>query len=235
MRKIDIVFRHNDIIPADLSNQLVVVIDVLRATSVITTALAHGAREVITVAQVEEAFQLREENPQYLLAGERNAIRVEGFDFGNSPLQMTHEAVEGRSLVLCTSNGTQSVAAAHQAKKVIAASFLNMKAVEEFVLTAEEDLTIVCSGTNRKFSLDDSLAAAILVNRLKLKMDFDLTDSAHFLSLALPDETKLREAIMPCFHLNLLLSKGFDKDVDYCLTLDALNVVPKLIQGRFVI
>lgn len=235
MRKVNVIFRHQDVIPEELIGEGVVVIDVLRATSVIATALANGATRVKTVQTPQQALTLKARKTNLLLAGERNAVKLPGFDFGNSPLEMNRELVEGKEIILCTSNGTQAIAASHRSKWIITAAFVNMKAVVERLGLLEEDITIICSGTNGQFSLDDSLAAGVLVNRLTRIKDYKLSDAAQSMVLAIKDENKLKESLKDCYHLNILKSKGFEKDVDFCLTLDSLNMVPQWKNGYFVV
>lgn len=235
MMNIDVILRHQDIIPEQLAGKNVVIIDVLRATSVIVTALANGAKSVETVASIDEAFAIKNARPNVMLAGERMAVKIEGFDFGNSPLEMTQNAVKGKELLLCTSNGTQAVAASKQAKSIWTLAFNNMEAVENELLRLQEDLIIICSGTQGKFSLDDALAAGIFINRLKQKISLQLSDSAIAVSLAIEDEEKLSISLKNCFHLNWLLQKGMKNDVDYCLQLDLINAVPKFNGQSFTL
>ena len=235
MQEINVIFCHQDVNSEELVGRVVVVIDVLRATSVLATALSNGATKVKTVQTPQQALTLKTQNTNLLLVGERNAIKLAGFDFGNSPLEMHREFVDGKEIILCTSNGTQAVAASHRAKRVITAAFINMNAVVKRLELLEEDITIVCSGTNGQFSLDDSLAAGVLVNRLTSIKDYKLDDSAQSMALAIKDENKLQESLKDCYHLKRLKSKGFQNDVDYCLTLDNLNVVPQWKNGYFVV
>lgn len=235
MQNLDVIFRHQDVIPEELGGKVVVVIDVLRATSVVAAALANGVVKIKTVQTPQQALTLKTQNAKLLLAGERNAQRLDGFDFGNSPLEMDKEQLRGREMVLCTSNGTQAVAASHHAKNVITAAFVNMAAVINQLDSLEDDISIICSGTNGRFSLDDTLAASVLVNRLTRTKEYRLSDSAQAMILMHLDENRIGESLKDCYHLNLLVSKGFQKDVDYCLTLDSLDVVPQMRNGYFVV
>lgn len=235
MQKINVIFRHQDVIPEKLAGKVVVVIDVLRATSVLATALANGATKVKTVASPQQALALKMQNTNVLLAGERNAVKLTGFDFGNSPLEMKREHVDGKEIVLCTSNGTQAISASRHAKWLFTAAFVNMKAVISHLELLKEDITIICSGTNGRFSLDDSLAAAALVQRLGTAKNYKLSDSAQAMALIPLDEDGIKESLKHCYHLNLLVAKGFQKDVDYCLALDILDVLPQMKKGYFVV
>lgn len=235
MQELDVITRHQDVNSESLKGRIVIIIDVLRATSVMATTLANGAKSIRTVQAPEEALALKTQNTNLLLVGERNAIKLEGFNFGNSPLEMNKENVGGKELILCTSNGTQAVFASLQAKMIYTAAFINMSAVVARLNLMEEDITIICSGTNGKFSLDDSLAAGVLVNRLTSQKKYRSSDSAQGLALAIKDESKLKESLKDCYHLNLLISMGFEKDVDFCLTLDSHHVLPQLKNGCFVV
>jgi len=235
MNHIDVIFRHNEVHKEALIGKAAIIIDVLRATSVMATALAHGAKSVQTLADVDEALEMKRRHPELLLAGERNAIKLQGFDLGNSPLEMSPELLKGRDLLMCTTNGTQAIAAAQEADQVYTAAFINMKSIVDEIAPLRQDLVIICSGTNGLFSLDDGLAAGILVNRLMNKKDYHLSDNARLMSLAIKDEKELKKALKDCFHLNVLLRNGFQADVDYCLSLDVLEAVPRLIEARFIL
>jgi len=235
MNAIDVVFRHNDLIPEQLVGKVAIVIDVLRATSVMITALANGATEIHTTGAINDALEQKRLNPKLLLAGERNALKLPGFDLGNSPLEMTRERVERRQLLMCTSNGTQAIKAVAKADKVIAAAFINLAAVIEYIAPLHQDIIVVCSGTNGHFSLDDGMVAGVLVNRLMDRKTFRLNDAALAMSLAIKEELQIKRTLKDCHHLKVLLKNGFQRDVDYCLTLDLLDLVPRMIAGRFVL
>lgn len=235
MRKIDVVFRHNDVKEELVKGKLAIVIDVLRATSVIITALANGASSVRTVAEVEQAFKIKKQEPNVVLAGERNAVIIEGFLFGNSPLDMTVENIAGKHLVMTTSNGTKAIVAAKKAEKIWAAALINLEQVVQELSRESLDILIICSGTLGKFTLDDSWAAGLLVNKLIEKQEFSLSDSAQLMALATKQNLNVQEALKDCYHLNLLRKLGFGKDVDYCLSLNILKTVPKWNGDCFVV
>jgi len=140
-----------------------VVIDQLRATSTIVTALAHGARAVLAVGSVEEARRLRRARPEALLAGERGGLPLEGFDLGNSPRAFTRERVAGREIVLTTTNGTLALAACRGAAAIHPASFLNLGAVAALLREGALPATILCAGTGPDFSHEDALVAGALL------------------------------------------------------------------------
>ena len=212
-----------------VKDETVVVVDVLRATSTIVTALANGAREVVPVKKVEDALAKRSKNT--LVCGERNAKKLEGFDLGNSPLEYKSEVVSGKTIVLTTTNGTQVIEKI-ESDNVIAASFLNVSAVVEY-LKEKESITIACAGTNGKFSLEDFLLAGMIVKRLERD---DLVDGALVAKRYFESVKSVREEIKKhSSHARRLIFFGFEKDIDFCLREDLFSVVPVLIDGAFIL
>lgn len=161
----------------DLSETICVVFDVLRATSSIVTALAHGAKGVMPVATIEEAVREKEKDPGILLAGERDGFRITSkltgsvdFDFGNSPREFATAPptrLHGKSIVMTTTNGTRALKACIGAREIVVGSFLNLSQVAEYLRTREvNDLLLVCSGTNEEASYEDLLGAGALASAL---------------------------------------------------------------------
>jgi 2-phosphosulfolactate phosphatase len=155
----------------DLRGTACVVFDILRATSTFVTALHQGATAIIPVSEIAEAVARRTQQPDVLLAGERNGVRIGAaltgkmdFDFGNSPREYTPEKVRGKTIVSTTTNGTRALRACAQAGTVLAASFLNLSATADF-LRGQKEIILVCSGTGTGTALEDVLAAGALVER----------------------------------------------------------------------
>jgi 2-phosphosulfolactate phosphatase len=156
----------------DLTGTVCVVFDVLRATSSIVTALANGAVEIVPVVEISEALELRKQNPELLLAGERNGLRIQGqpsggiaFDLGNSPREFTRARVGGKKIAVTTTNGTRALRACLAAKTVLASSFLNLRATFEGI-AKEPAIVLVCSGTYEEAAYEDILAAGALCDLL---------------------------------------------------------------------
>ena len=146
------------------TEKIVVVVDILRATSVISTAFEHGIEAVIPVQSLEEALQYREiEN--HIIAAERNTLPIEGFDYGNSPYHYMNSNINGKILVLTTTNGTKAIHLA-KAHKVITASFLNIDSITSFLTNNTSDVIILCSGWKGRFNLEDSIFAGALAEKL---------------------------------------------------------------------
>ncbi|WP_031518030.1 2-phosphosulfolactate phosphatase [Desulfofalx alkaliphila] len=149
------------------SYQTAVVLDILRATTTITTALANGCRGVIAVAEVEEARALAAAKGKVLLGGERGAVRLPGFHLGNSPLEYTADKVGGKTVVLTTTNGTGTIELAVQrAAHVLMGSLLNVRAVAQELAAFKGHILLACAGTRGKFSLEDTLAAGWIIKEL---------------------------------------------------------------------
>lgn len=158
----------------DLSRATCVVFDILRATSTMVTALAHGAVEIIPVREIAEALALRQARPEVLLAGERNGLRIRAdhtggidFDLGNSPREFGPARVRGKTIVMTTTNGTRALLACARAQEVLVGSFLNLRAtIERVRRVAPTELLVVCSGTIDQAALEDALAAGALCDAL---------------------------------------------------------------------
>jgi len=203
--RIDTYFTSGEVDPSALSEAAVVVIDVLRATTTVVEALANGARGIYPTASTEEAVKLAHSlgREDTLLCGERRGEKVEGFDLGNSPREFTREAVEGRRLVMSTTNGTRAFLAAHEGRRLLACAFTNLSAVASDV-KSEPKLVVICAGREDQFSLDDALCAGRLIRAVTNGVEDEvvLNDAAraarvlagrrrNALGLGLPGESRI--------------------------------------------
>jgi len=219
-----------------IAGKTVVVIDVLRATSVMLTAFAHGALSFIPVETKEKALQKASTLPEgsFMLGGERYTRIVEGFNLGNSPLDYTHERVNGKHIILTTSNGTKALNALKGAKEIFIGAFLNAQAVTA-KLSNSQNIALICSGTNNTFSMDDGMCAAMITDLLLKKHHVGLSDMAISLHKAYLSNTgKLKTLLKGCYHLNLLIRNGFEQDVDYCLQTGIFSFVPWMIGEKII-
>lgn len=227
----------------DFSGKIAVVIDVLRATSVITTALENGAREVVPVKTIEETQHLFAQMgaEATLRGGERHAVKIEGFDCGNSPLEYKKKVVEGKTLVLTTTNGTCAINNVKGADEVVLACFRNAEAVAKHVLGrlpnpldphrrenhGSRDVMIVCAGTEGRFSLDDGLCAGMLIDLLKRQTEVEVDDMGLLLNHYYNEhKTNLFGALSGCYHLKRLFTLGFYDDIKFCLEQNSSTTVP---------
>ena len=216
----------------------VAVVDVLRATTTIATALANGAAGVIPVAEPEDAIALgnRLGRDRVLLCGERHSLRINGFDLDNSPASFAPHAVEGKTLLITTTNGTRALRAVATAASVRTAALVNRTAVADALARENGDVVIVCAGEGNGFALEDALGAGALVDTLlTLIGDVELRDGARAAALlyrAVAD--RLADAVASADHAQSLAEKGFARDVTRCAALDTLTVVPTLRDGILV-
>lgn len=168
-----------------LAGATVVVIDVLRATTTITYALAAGVAQVIPCLEIEDARQTAARFPrdQVLLGGERGGVKIEGFDLGNSPEEYSPEIVQGKSIVFTTTNGTRAMMRCRQAKRVLIGAVVNLSAVAD-AIHDEENVHLVCAGTEGQVSFEDSLLAGWLCDRSWDQDRLEHNDSAHLVNRA---------------------------------------------------
>ena len=158
----------------DLTQTDCVVLDILRATTSMVTALANGAEAIIPVSEISEALAIRQQRPEVLLAGERAGLRIRSdltggveFDLGNSPREYTSQKVQGKTLVMTTTNGTRALRACSGARNVLVGSFLNLRAIYAWLQEEQPpNLTIICSGTYEEPALEDVLAAGAICERV---------------------------------------------------------------------
>ena len=234
--KLHVFFTPDELTGADIREHSAVVIDVLRATSVIAQAIASGARTIYPAGSTEEAVRLGQnlDRSELILCGERGGLRIEGFDLGNSPLEFTPDAVADRTLVMATTNGTPALVAASAARRTLAASFLNLGAVATAV-AKEDAVTMICAGRERHFALEDAVCAGMLVERLSKgrTKKLDLNDGAiAAVALAKRFAADLDAMMRDTAAGRQLIDIGHDHDVVYCAGVDQLDVVPRLEDRR---
>lgn len=222
--------------PNHLSNRTVVVLDVLRATSVIVQALSQGALEIFPVATVEEAFEMakRIHAGTVLLGGERRSRKIEGFDLGNSPREYCAEVVKDRTIILTTTNGTKAFHAVSSGKAILTGSFFNIGSIAKECLHLGNDLLIFPSGDEGRFSLEDTVCGGMLVDRIltHAQREVVLTDAsrvAHILFQRF--KANLKEAFFLSTHGRELVDRGFEEDLAYCAQVDITSILPVFRDG----
>ncbi len=223
----------------DLSQSVCVVFDVLRATTSMVAAFSNGASEIIPVADIETAIAIRRERPEVLLAGERQGWRIRAeqtgsvdFDFGNSPREFTAERVQGRSLVMTTTNGTRALRACAHASLILIGALHNLKAIADAVRKASgANLLIVCGGTYEEAAWEDTIAAGALVDLLGSGMGADLISDAALMARELyrPYAGRLEVALGMSRNGRRLLSiPELRDDVAFASRLDMVSLTPRL-------
>lgn len=234
--QIDVLFTPADLASAQIEGRTVLVVDVLRATTTIATALAAGTPAVYAVESIEEARRLAARLGDAVLGGERGGVAPEGFDRGNSPLEY-RDGSSGRPVILTTTNGTVALQRALEAGAghVGAAALVNARAAAEWAMEQGADVAILCAGTHGRFSLDDAVTAGCIVRRARSRAreQAPLGDGARAaLELWRRYRENPLEALLASRHGRELERLGFHEDLRYCAAVDALTTVPVLRNGR---
>ncbi len=222
----------------DISNSVVVIIDVLRATSTIATALHNGAASVIPVATVPQCIELGE-SVGGITAGERDGKVAEGLKYGNSPFEYPRTFIENKVLVLTTTNGTKllHMALDRGAPEIITGSFPNLSAVCEHLIASDKDVLLGCAAWKDRVNLEDTLFAGAVIHHIKSHFNISCDSSGIAESMYLEagedrfDFMKSKNAT----HYHRLMKYGLEKDIRYCLTADGANVLPIFKGDRLVI
>ncbi|MDF2502936.1 2-phosphosulfolactate phosphatase family protein [Clostridium sp.] len=228
---IDIIISADDIKEKKILNKSVVVIDILRATSVIVTAINNGCKEVIPVLTVDEAVGIaRKDRKKYMLGGERDAIKIKGFDFSNSPLEYNSDKVKDKTLIMTTTNGTRAIKASINAKHIIIAAMINAEAVAKKLINLNNDIVIVNSGTNGEFSIDDFICSGYIISILK-KREFHLSDIATTALYIYENNKDIKSFIRYANHYKKISKLGLYEDLEYCCQKDIIDSVPEYKDG----
>lgn len=216
------------------SNAIVVVIDILRASSAITTAFFNGVAKMIPISTLEEAKQYKENG--FLVAAERDGEIIEGFDLGNSPFGYMNPRVKGKTIAITTTNGTQAIEAAKHANKIIVGSFLNLDTVIDYLNKEKKDVLFLCAGWKNKFNLEDTLFAGAVAQSLINKYDFNSDCDSTIAAIELYNLAKLDiyTFLANSSHRKRLAKLDLERDINYCLTPNQCPVLP-IMQGKFLV
>jgi 2-phosphosulfolactate phosphatase len=234
--QITVYFSPNHLDELELRDKVVVVIDVLRASTTITYAMRAGAREIIPVASVEQAMKIvgNLHSTSTILCGERGGKRIEGFKLGNSPFEYTEEAVNGKALILATTNGAVALTKAKHARQCFVSSFVNLTATVEALAQVDnidaERLIILTSGREEEFSLEDATCAGLLITRLMTRFGtMQLSDSARAaLSVYHQYGSDIYRTLLDSDHGRTLIELGFEEDIRAASQIDSVPLVPVL-------
>jgi 2-phosphosulfolactate phosphatase len=236
--RIDVHFTPLGLSPGDLSGRGIVVLDVLRATTTVITALANGAKAVIPAATSEEAVRLASnlEKDGVLLAGERKSVKIEGFALGNSPLEMTPEVVAGKTIVLATTNGTPALVASQGGDPVLVGAPANFAALTiraREALADRGELVIVCAGRERQFALEDGYAAGRLIKAVKKGLGkLELNDAAHAALALTGAYDGWADAFTGSVAARQLTEANLGADVAFCAKPNRFGTVPQYAERR---
>jgi 2-phosphosulfolactate phosphatase len=229
MRSIDVALTPELVM--DAHDRDLVAIDVLRATTTMLAAFGSGAARIIPVETVGDALTIKGDLHAAILCGERNAVPPEGFDTGNSPLAMTPDRVGDRTLVMSTTNGTRAIHRCAGAARVCIGAITNRAALAQVLSEAGRDVTLVCSGTHGRVSLDDTIGAGLILERLlESGSGWDLTDAARVTldttRAAIDEHGSIGGAIGSAAHGRRLVSLGMNADIEYAARIDSSERVP---------
>jgi len=221
----------------DLSNSVVVIIDVFRATSTIAAALYNGARCVIPVDSVPRAIEIAK-NIDGIAAGERDGKVAEGLEHGNSPLEYHREFIENKTLVLTTTNGTRllHMALDKGAGTIISGAFPNLSSVCKFLIDEKKNVVLGCAGWKDRFNLEDTLFAGAVISEVKKHFTIHC-DSSLMAEMMYEKNKKNLVAFAPKMtHYHRLVERfGLIEDIKYCLTKDVADILPVYVDGKLVI
>jgi 2-phosphosulfolactate phosphatase len=212
-------------------NAIVVIIDVLRASSAICTAFSNGAASIIPVAEIYEAIEYKKKG--YLVAAERDGYVLDFADFGNSPFNFTREKVEGKTIVYSTTNGTRIIDLASSSFMTVIGTFINFSALTGWLIKQDRDVILFCAGWKDKFNLEDTICAGAFVKKLLDSEMFTTTcDSAY----AAADLWKSASSdplsyIEKAAQRSRLRDKGLDDCIEYCMTFDLTKSIPVISEG----
>lgn len=220
--------------------KVAVVIDVLRATSTMVTALANGAKGIIPVRSMGDASQIvaKIDSDNFLLCGEKDGIKIENFDLGNSPFEYDEQTVADKTIVLTTTNGTQAIQQATLAKELYLASFLNVGTVISHLKTKhkKDKIVLICSGWKGRISIEDTLCAGYIVDALLGNNDDSGMPDGAKVARALYTQYKenLHAIIKQSNHAKRLEDKLVNDDIGYCSQIDIFDILPTLKDGIIV-
>jgi 2-phosphosulfolactate phosphatase len=232
MKKIEVCLSPELINLFDLKGKTVVVVDILRATSCMTTAFAHGIKSMKPVATLEECKELKYSG--YFIAAERGGQKVDGFDIGNSPFSYMDEKLKGEKVAVTTTNGTLAITKSLSANNILIGSFLNIKAVAKEVITLNQDLVIHCAGWQGSVNAEDTLFAGALIDLLLEHFEVSTDDASVSQALFQWHKANLLAYVSQSAHAQRLQNFGIIKDIEFCMEVDKYDIVPYLKDGEII-
>jgi 2-phosphosulfolactate phosphatase len=231
--------RARDTVKAVERGDIIAIIDVLRCSSTIVTALANGASEIIPVPTVKKAKQMKQRHPDYILAGERKGLKPKGFELGNSPRDFSHERIDEKVIILTTTDGTKAIESAKGATHVLIGSFLNASAggrrLYEIARKKNCGISLIACGKKGRISIEDFLCAGKILETLPTD-EYVLSDSALAALLASKGTGKrISELVRSGEHSKALEEIGLVEDVELCLGVDHYSIVPVFLNGKITL
>lgn len=231
--QVDVALLPHNLDCESFKNKTCIVLDIFRATTSIVTAIANGCEKILPVISLECANAVGKNFKQPLFAGERKSLKIAGFNFGNSPLEFTKQAVQGQTIIMTTSNGTIAIEATKTASRTLIGAFINVDAVCQQALEYQQDIIIVCAGTDRQFSLEDALGAGAMVERLSTVCE--ASDAALGVALMYKAAKEdLSTIVANSKNGKRLVELQYLEDLRYCLQENILSTVPIYKNGKIV-
>jgi len=220
----------------DIKNSIVVIIDVFRATSTIATALYNGAARIIPVAEVTTCIEIGKK-VNGITAGERDGKVIEGLEHGNSPAEYPRSFIEGKTLVLTTTNGTKllHMALNNGADEIITGSFPNLSAVCDHLLRSNKNVILGCSAWKDRVNIEDTLFAGAVINQIQSSFTIHCDTSLMASELYQAQKDKMFQFIRKTTHWHRLAAYGLEKDLEYCVSPDLANILPIYRNGDLVV
>lgn len=222
----------------DLNHAVVVIIDVLRATSTIATALYNGAKCVIPVDSVAKCIELGRQIDG-ITAGERDGMIAEGLEHGNSPFEYSRDFIGGRTLVLTTTNGTKllHMALDRGAGQIVTGSFPNLSAICDYLIAQNQPVVLGCAAWKDRVNLEDMLFAGAVIHQVNQHFSINCDSSKIAESVYLEAKRDLYDFMKAkdASHYHRLMGYGLEKDIRYCLTPDTANVLPLYENGKLIV
>ncbi|HHV61776.1 MAG TPA: 2-phosphosulfolactate phosphatase [Firmicutes bacterium] len=236
--RVDVIFLPQELETRSLDQAVAVIIDVLRASSTIATALANGCEELIPTQTVEEAVEMARSygRGDFLLGGERKGNKIEGFDLGNSPAEYVPDRVKGKKIIFTTTNGTAVIKAAKGASAILIGSFLNLEAITQYALGLGRDIVFVCAGDGRRFALEDAVCAGMMCDYVCRVGDNVVESDSCIAARKIYDgfNGRISDALAMSEHGRYLEHIGLGADLGLCGQTNVLDVIPCMSEGHIV-
>jgi 2-phosphosulfolactate phosphatase len=221
----------------DVSNSIVVIIDILRATSTITTALKNGAKSIIPVDSVAACIRIGKQIAA-ITAGERDGKIAEGLQYGNSPFEYPESFINGKTLVLTTTNGTRLLHMALEkgAKEIIIGSFCNVDTVCQYLIKKNKPVLLACAAWKDRVNIEDSLFAGAVIKKIKnnFRINCDSSQMAETMYTDAEEDPYEFMKVKEASHYKRLTSFGLEKNIRFCLTPNTANVLPVYNDGKLI-
>lgn len=235
LKYIDVFFSVQTFQEEELRGKSAVIIDILRASSSIVTAINSGAKKIIPVEDMSDAMKIARTMDQndYLLCGEKNGVKIEGYQLGNSPFEYTKEAVANKTLILNTTNGTKAIKKAALANRIYIGSFLNQQSILNALAEHDDEVVLICSGWRGRLALEDTMFAGSLIHKLCDGKLPEATKDGAKVAFGLYEKfgAKLEDTIKKSDHAHRLKKLVSEDDVSFCCKIDEFDVLPGMKDG----